>query len=82
MEERCQRFGGISEYSATSYKTPVQWQHQVSQDNKKKLSGLVRQRTIPTERSQLVGEVSANFSGYKVSRGQRNESPPPLISIF
>jgi hypothetical protein len=29
----------------------------------KKLRGLVRQRTIPTERPSLVGEVSANFRG-------------------
>jgi hypothetical protein len=29
----------------------------------KKLRGLVRQRTIPTERPPLVGEVSANFNG-------------------
>jgi hypothetical protein len=29
----------------------------------KKVRGLVRQRTVPTERSPLVGEVSANFSG-------------------
>jgi hypothetical protein len=43
---------------------------------------LVRKRTIPTERPPLVGEVSANFSGERVSRGQRNESPRPLISIF
>jgi hypothetical protein len=51
-----------------------------SNDNKqKKNSGaLVRQRTIPTERPPLVGEVSANFSGQRVSRGQRNESPRPL----
>jgi hypothetical protein len=27
---------------------------------KKKLRGLVRQRTIPTERPPLVGEVNAN----------------------
>jgi hypothetical protein len=27
------------------------------------LRGLVRQRTIPTERPLLVGEISANFSG-------------------
>jgi hypothetical protein len=31
--------------------------------NIKKLRGLVRQRTIPTERPPFVGEVSANFSG-------------------
>jgi hypothetical protein len=30
---------------------------------KERLRGLVRKRTIPTERPPLVGEVSANFSG-------------------
>jgi hypothetical protein len=38
---------------------------------------LVRKRPIPTERRPLVGEVSANFCGQKVSRGQRNGSPRP-----
>jgi hypothetical protein len=38
---------------------------------------LVRQRTIPTERPPLVGEVSANFCGLRVSRGQLNGSPRP-----
>jgi hypothetical protein len=38
---------------------------------------LVRKRSIPTERPQLVGEVSANICGYKVSRGQRNGFPRP-----
>jgi hypothetical protein len=32
---------------------------------------LVREGTIPTERPQLVSEVSANFCGQRVSRGQR-----------
>jgi hypothetical protein len=36
---------------------------------------LVRERTIPTERPQLVNEVSANICGQRVSRGQRNRSP-------
>jgi hypothetical protein len=49
---------------------------------KKNSGDLVGQRTIPTERSLLVGEVSANFSGQRVSRGQRNEPPRPLISVF
>jgi hypothetical protein len=31
---------------------------------------LVRKRTTPTERSPLTGEVSVNFCGYRVSRGQ------------
>jgi hypothetical protein len=31
--------------------------------NKTNSRALVRQRTIPTERPPLVGEVSANFSG-------------------
>jgi hypothetical protein len=43
---------------------------------------LVRERTIPTERLQLVGEVSANFCGQRVSRGQRNGFPRSLISVF
>jgi hypothetical protein len=30
---------------------------------RKKLRGVVRQRTIPNERPPLVGEVIANFSG-------------------
>jgi hypothetical protein len=42
---------------------------------------LVRKRTIPTEQPH-VGEVSAKFSGYRLSRGQHNGSPRPLISIF
>jgi hypothetical protein len=40
---------------------------------------LVRQRTIPTERPPLVGEVSDKFSGQRVSRGQHYKSPRPLI---
>jgi hypothetical protein len=35
---------------------------------------LVRKRTILTERWPLVGEVSANFCRWMVSRGQRNGS--------
>jgi hypothetical protein len=52
--------------------------------NDKKLNSvaLVRERTIPTERPPPVGEVSANFSGRGVSRGQRNGSPRPLITVF
>jgi hypothetical protein len=43
---------------------------------------LGRKRTIPTERPPLVGEVSVNFCGYRVSRGQRNGSRRPLKSVF
>jgi hypothetical protein len=43
---------------------------------------LVRKQTIPTERPPLVGEVSANFCGSSVSRGQFSGSPRPLISGF
>jgi hypothetical protein len=43
---------------------------------------LVRKRTIPTERLPHVGEVSANFRGYSMSRHQRKGSSRPLISIF
>jgi hypothetical protein len=43
---------------------------------------LVAQRTIPTERPPHVGEVSADFCGQRVTRGQRNGSPRRLISVF
>jgi hypothetical protein len=43
---------------------------------------LVRKRTIPNERLPLLGEVSANFCGKRVLRGQRNEFPRLLISVF
>jgi hypothetical protein len=38
---------------------------------------LVRERTIPNERQPLVGEVSANFCGQRVLRGQYNRSLQP-----
>jgi hypothetical protein len=36
----------------------------------------------PTERPPLVDEVSANFSGQRVSRGQRNDSPTVVYFGF
>jgi hypothetical protein len=36
---------------------------------KKNFVAIVRERTIPTERKPLVGEVSANFCREKMSRG-------------
>jgi hypothetical protein len=41
----------------------------------------VRERTIPTERPPLVDEVSTNFWGYRVPRGQRNGYPRPFSRI-
>jgi hypothetical protein len=38
---------------------------------------LARERTIPTERQPLVGEVSANLLRREVSRGQRTGSLRP-----
>jgi hypothetical protein len=49
---------------------------------KKNSVALVRKRSIPTERPPLVSEVSANLCGKRVLRGQRNEFPRPLISVF
>jgi hypothetical protein len=43
---------------------------------------LVLEQTIPTERPPLVGEVTANFCGKRLSRGQRNGFPRWLISVF
>jgi hypothetical protein len=42
----------------------------------------VRDRIMPTERPPLVGEVSANFCGYRVSRGQRERIATALFSAF
>jgi hypothetical protein len=42
---------------------------------------LVRERTIPTERPPLVGEVNDNFCVQRVSRGQRNGPPRPYSRI-
>jgi hypothetical protein len=52
--------------------------------NTKKLNFvvLVRGRTIPTERPPLVGEVSANFCWYRVSRIQRNGSLRPYSRLL
>jgi hypothetical protein len=42
----------------------------------------VRERTIPTELQSLFGEVSSNFCGYRVPRGQRGRSPTAVFSAF
>jgi hypothetical protein len=46
---------------------------------KKKLNSVasVRERTIPPERSPLVGEVVPTFADREVSSGQRDGSPQP-----
>jgi hypothetical protein len=38
---------------------------------------LVHKRTMPTKRPPLVGEVSANFCGYRMSSGQRDKCLRP-----
>jgi hypothetical protein len=42
----------------------------------------VRERTIPTERPLLVGEVIANFCGWRVPRGQRDGSLRPYSRFY
>jgi hypothetical protein len=55
----------------------------IFKDLKKRNSvALVRERTIPTEQPPLIGEVSANFCGSRVSCGQRNGFTRSLISVF
>jgi hypothetical protein len=48
---------------------------------KKNSLAWVRERTITTERPPLVGEVSVNFCGYRVSRGQRDGSLRPYSRL-
>jgi hypothetical protein len=43
---------------------------------------LVRERTIPTERPPLVGEVSANLVDRRVSHGQCGGFPTAVISVL
>jgi hypothetical protein len=42
----------------------------------------VREQTIPTKRPPLVGEVIANFCGYRVPRGQRDGSLRPYSRLY
>jgi hypothetical protein len=49
----------------------------INNNNNNNTVALVRERAIHSERPPLVGEVSGNFSGYRVSRGQRGGSLRP-----
>jgi hypothetical protein len=53
------------------------------QAHKLKLNSMVwvRERTIPTERQPIAGEVIANFCGKRVPRGQRDGSLRPYSLI-
>jgi hypothetical protein len=42
----------------------------------------VRERTMPIERPPLVGEVSANFCGYRVLRGQHSRSLRRILGFL
>jgi hypothetical protein len=76
-------FGQISpSYWFSIWKQVSENKYKPDQIQTKNSVALVLKWTILTERPLLVGEVSANFSGERVSRGQRNESPQPLISVF
>jgi hypothetical protein len=54
----------------------ISFMEQINGKNAKKKNTMVwvRERTTPTERPPLVGEVIANFCGLRVPRGQRNGS--------
>jgi hypothetical protein len=43
---------------------------------------LIRWRTTPTERSQFVGEVSANFCGQRGVAWSARRIPTAVISVF
>jgi hypothetical protein len=49
---------------------------------KTKLHGLSPRANLPTERPQLVGEVTANFCGKRVPRGQRDGSLRPYYRFL
>jgi hypothetical protein len=54
----------------------------VLKNNNLKAVALVRERTKPTDRLLLVGEVSANFCGYRVSCGLSATDPHGRILGF
>jgi hypothetical protein len=54
--------------------------YEISNYNNKSVA-LVRERTIPTEQTPLVGEVSANVCRWRVPRGQHNGSLRPYSRI-
>jgi hypothetical protein len=65
-----------------SVKINLEYRHLEPKKNKLNSVALVRKRTIPTEQPPLVGEVSANFRGYRMSHGKRNGYQRPLISVL
>jgi hypothetical protein len=56
--------------------------HYLSCRQRNKLRGYSSPANYTDRATAAVGEVSANFSGQRVSRGHSNESPRPLISVF
>jgi hypothetical protein len=60
----------------------ARWWQLVRLTNKTNSVALARKRTMPTERPPFVGEVSARFCGYRVSRGHRNGSPRPYSRFY
>jgi hypothetical protein len=56
--------------------------HNLYKQTKNKLLGLSPQAKYTDRATVLAGEVSVNFSGWRMSRGQHNEYPRPLISVF
>jgi hypothetical protein len=69
-------------YAWVVYTSPIRALSNLT-DLKLNSVAVVRKRTNPTERPPRVGEVSANLlRGERVLRGQRNEFPQPLISVF
>jgi hypothetical protein len=58
-----------------SYSSGARLFHPITTCKKLISEAWVRERTIPTERPLLVGDVTTNFCGYRVARGQCDESP-------
>jgi hypothetical protein len=54
----------------------------IQKQRKTNFVALVRARIIPTERPPLVGEVSANFCGQRVLRGQYNGSYGSILGFL
>jgi hypothetical protein len=77
-------FGSIQIYVASGIRlTVLIFLHLIIiiKTNSNNFVAWVREWTMPSERPPLVGEVSANFCGYRVPRGRRDGSLRPIIML-
>jgi hypothetical protein len=79
--ERVKGNGTNRESQACRRRNERQNWRQMIKGKRKNCVAWICERTIPTKRTSLVDEVSANFCGYRVPCGQRDGSLRPYSRI-